>query len=149
MNDGEFVEAFETCAIARSDFRHADHVRLAWIYLHEFPLIDAIQRFSASLRRFASHHGVPGLYHETITWAYLLLIHERLERGGRAQDWPSFREANEDLFARKPSILERYYAPATLRSETARRTFVLPDAALICGDGEHGRHRDHDFSSTS
>jgi hypothetical protein len=128
MNDRDFVEAFEACAIEKNDFHHADHVRLAWIYLRERPLLDAIRHFTTSLQRFAAHHGVPGLYHETITWAYLLLIHERVQREREPRDWPTFRATNGDLFARKPSILERYYDPETLRSDTARRTFVLPDA---------------------
>jgi hypothetical protein len=128
MNDGEFVDAFEACAIANSDFHHADHVRLAWIYLREHPLMEAIERFTTSLQRFAAHHGVPGVYHETITWVYLLLIHERMQRDGAPADWVAFRGANSDLFDKKPSILERYYSPETLRSNLARRIFVLPDA---------------------
>lgn len=128
MNERDFVAAFEACAIAPEDFHHADHVRLAWIYLGEHPLLEAIERFTTSLQRFARHHGVPGLYHETITWAYLLLIHERMQRDGAPKDWESFRAANPDLFARKPSILDRYYAPGTLSSDLARRVFVLPDA---------------------
>jgi hypothetical protein len=130
MNDRDFVTAFEACAIAGGDFHHDDHVRLAWIYLREHPLLEAIERFTTSLQRFAAHHGVPNLYHETITWAYLLLIHERTQREGAAETWESFRAANGDLFDRKPSILERYYSPGTLRSEIARRIFVLPDAGI-------------------
>ena len=126
MNDRDFVDAFEACAIASTDFRHADHVRLAWIYLREHPLIEAIERFTTSLQRFAAHHGVPGRYHETITWAYLLLIHERMQRDGGPREWESFRAANGDLFDGKPSILERYYSPETLESDIARRIFVLP-----------------------
>jgi hypothetical protein len=131
MNDREFVDAFEACAIEKTAFHHADHVRLAWIYLRERPLLDAIRHFTTSLQRFTAHHGVPGLYHETITWAYLLLIHERMQRGG-PRDWQTFRVANGDLFTRNPSILERYYASETLQSDTARRTFVLPDARARC-----------------
>jgi hypothetical protein len=134
MNDREFVDAFEACAIPSSDFHHADHVRLAWIYLRECPLLEAIERFTTSLQRFATHHGVPGLYHETITWAYLLIIHERMQRDDSPKDWESFRTANRDLFNWKPSVLDRYYAPGTLKSDLARRTFVLPDA------GTGGRH---------
>jgi hypothetical protein len=130
MNDRDFVAAFEACAIAGTDFHHADHVRLAWIYLREHPLIEAIERFTTSLQRFAAHHGVPGLYHETITWAYLLLIHERMQRDGAPANWESFRETNGDLFDRKPPILERYYSMETLRSDIARRIFVLPDAGI-------------------
>ena len=79
-------------------------------------------------REMAARHGVPGLYHETITWAYLLLVHERMQRDGALCEWESFCEANRDLFAWKPSILERYYRPETLNSELARSVFILPDA---------------------
>lgn len=125
MNDTEFVEAFEKCEIANDAFHHHDHVRLAWIYLRQMPLIDALVRFTQSLKRFANHHGHPGLYHETITWAYLLLIHERMERNP-ADDFPSFEAANADLFSWKPSILNRYYDQETLDSPLAKRTFLMP-----------------------
>lgn len=128
MNDRDFVLAFERCAIAASDFHHADHIRLAWIYLREQTLIEAIERFTTSLRRFAVYHGVPGAYHETITWAYLVLVHERMHRAGVAHEWEAFRAANPDLFGWKPSVLERYYAPGTLKSDIARKVFVLPDS---------------------
>lgn len=125
MNDREFVEAFESCTLATTAFHHADHIRLAWIYLREHPLLPAIDRFTTSLQRFATHNGVPGLYHATITWAYLLLIHERMNGEASFED---FRAANEELFTWKPSVLSRYYLPATLASERARRGFVMPDA---------------------
>ena len=126
MNDREFVDTFESCALPSEAFRHADHVRLAWLYLRQLPLLAAIERFTTGLKRFAEHHGVPMLYHETITWAYLLVIHERMQRGVSA-DWDSFRTANPDLFAWKPSLLDRYYRPETLLSDLARRAFVMPD----------------------
>jgi hypothetical protein len=136
MNDRDFVAAFEACAIASSDFHHGDHVRLAWIYLREHSLIQAIECFTTALQRFAAHHGVAGLYHETITWAYVVLIHERMQREGAPADWESFRAANRDLFDRKPSILDRYYAPGTLMTNFARRTFVLPDAGVDFAGGQ-------------
>lgn len=131
MNDREFVAAVENCAISCREFRHADHVRLAWIYLRNHSLIDAIERFTQSLRGFAAHCGCAEKYHETITWAYLLLIHERMQRDNVPSRWESFCEANADLLEWKPSILERYYAPHTLRSDFARRIFVLPDKGAL------------------
>ncbi len=137
MNDREFLVAAEECTIPCSEFRHADHVRLAWIYLHEHALLDAIGRFTVALRRFAIHCGAAGKYHETITWAYLLIIHERMQHDECGNDWERFRAANPDLFAWNPSILERYYAPQTLGSDLARRIFVLPDRGVPrAGAGE-------------
>jgi hypothetical protein len=125
MTDQAFAEAFERCEIPNENFHHRDHLRLAWIYLREMPVIDALTRFTTSLKRFAAQNGKPGLYHETITWAYLLLIHERMERKPAA-DFETFEATNPDLFAWKPSILNRYYDRQTLDSDLARRTFLMP-----------------------
>ena len=134
-SDAEFIAAFESCSLPNTEFHHADHVRLAWLYLRELPLMEALEKFRGGLRRFAAHNGHPGLYHETITWAYLLLIHqrmqqERMQRGEAAADFASFRRLHPDLFTRKPSLLETYYRPETLGSELARRVFVLPDRGI-------------------
>lgn len=123
----ELVEAFENGAIDAGSFHHRDHVRVAWSYLQEFEFADAAARFVAALKRFAVANGVPNLYHATITWAYLVAIHDRMHREGGSGDWDSFAAANADLFAWKPSFLDTLYRPETLKSEHARKVFVLPD----------------------
>ena len=130
MNDSEFVRAFEACTLPNSDFHHADHVRVAWLYLRDKPLLAALDSFCTGLKRFAAAHGKPGLYHETITWAYLLLIHERRECMPSSHAWDEFAAANVDLLQWRPSILRRYYREETLQSDFARRVFVLPDGGL-------------------
>jgi hypothetical protein len=42
------------------------------------------------------------------------------------ESFEAFAARNPDLFAWKPSILDRYYDPETLRSDRARRVFVMP-----------------------
>jgi len=125
--DRRLIEAFESSSLPDGGFRHRDHVRVAWIYLRALPPAAALDRFAAGLRRFAASKGKPGLYHETITWAYLLLIRERMERGGRQETFDRFAARNPDLLAWKPSILDAYYRKETLASDLARRVFVLPD----------------------
>ncbi len=127
QDDQELLEAFESGTLAETGFRHRDHVRLAWLYLSRLPPAAALEKFSDALRRFAARLGKSGLYHETITWAYLLLIRERMERGGPGLVWDEFAAANPDLLTWKPSILDAYYLEETLRSDLARRVFVLPD----------------------
>lgn len=123
-SDAELIAAFESGDLPASEFHHADHIRVGWIYLRDHPLLAALPRFVAALKNFAAAKGAHGLYHETITCAYLLLIHERMNAG---ETFADFRAVNDDLFTWKPSILERYYRPETLASEEARRTFVHPD----------------------
>jgi hypothetical protein len=127
--DRTFLAAFESGALPAESFHHRDHVRVAWLYLNEHPPAAALARFAEALRRFAAAHGASGLYHETITWAYLLLIHERMARTESREHatFEDFAAAHPDLFTWKPSILARYYREETLGSELARRVFVWPD----------------------
>jgi hypothetical protein len=127
MSDDEFVARFEDCTIANESFHHADHVRIAYLYLCRYPAMEALQRFSTSLIRFATAHGKPQLYHETITWAFLFLIRERMARMGYPQSWDEFAAGNADLLNWKENVLKKYYRAETLSSEFARKTFLFPD----------------------
>ena len=127
LADAALLRGFEDGTLPASAFHHRDHVRVAWLYLQTEPPLQALDRFAEGLKRFAAAHGQARLYHETITWAYLLLIRERMERAGAGATWEEFAAHNPDLLSWKPSILDRYYQPETLGSELARRVFVMPD----------------------
>ena len=122
MTDRDFIAAFETCTLPSDAFSHRQHVRLAWLYLREAPLLAALPRFIDSLKRYAASLGASGKYHETITYAFMFLIHERMSRAD-AETFDDFADANADLFG---PILERYYRRETLASDLARATFVMP-----------------------
>jgi hypothetical protein len=127
MNDRDFLAAFEAGTLPEDRFHHPDHVRAAWLLLREEAPAAALARFSEALKRFAAAKGKTRLYHETITWAYVLLINERVQRSGRRLDWDAFALANPDLLTWRPSVLDRYYTSETLGSELSRQVFVLPD----------------------
>ena len=125
--DDDLVLTFEAGREPAGGFHHREHVRVAWYYLQRYALPEALVRFSTALRNFAAAQGKPGLYHETITTAYLLLINERLDGDVRQLAWTAFADSNPDLLIWKPSVLHRYYHDETLTSDRARRTFLLPD----------------------
>jgi hypothetical protein len=125
MTDEELVQGFESGDLPTDLFTHAEHVRVAWWYLKQEPLLFALARFRATLQRFAAGKGKPARYHETITIAYMLLIAERLA-GSRALAWTEFAARNPDLLLWQPSILTQYYADDVLASAQARERFVLP-----------------------
>ena len=134
MTNQELIERFESDTLP-GEFHHVDHVRLAFAYLSECPVVQALDRFVNALKRFAMARGKPERYHETITFAYFFLIHERMVRTPDLQ-WEEFARQNADLLGWKPGVLVRYYYDATLRSDLARKVFVFPD---LCGwrDGGH------------
>lgn len=130
MTDDEFVASFETCSLTAASFHHRDHVKMAFLYLGRYPALEALHRFSTSLARFAAANGKPGLYNETITWAFLLLIRERMVRAGSQQSWTEFAANNSDLLRWEDNVLKKYYRDETLSSELARSIFLFPDRTI-------------------
>jgi hypothetical protein len=130
MASEEIVEQFEQGLAPGGSFGHVDHIRVAFAYLSRYSALEALQKFSAALQRFAAAQGKPGLYHETITWAYVFLIRERMLRSGRPLTWEEFAETNPDMLTwerETGGVLALYYLPQTLKSDAARAAFLMPD----------------------
>ncbi len=118
---------FESCKIDPGDFNHRTHVLLAWLYLEDRPLVSAIEAITGGLKRLTKAVGAEDKYHETVTWAFVLLIHDRRCKLGAGHCWREFEEANMDVLSSKPSPLGRYYRPETLSSDLAKQVFLMPD----------------------
>lgn len=132
MNDShqdELLQQFEDCSLPLARFRHSVHIQIAFLYLRKYPVLDVLARFPEALKRYAAAHGKTGLYHETITWAYILLIHERMMRAAHALTWDEFAATNQDLLTWSGTILKQYYRTETLSSDLARKIFLFPDKA--------------------
>ena len=120
LDDTALLAAFETGTLG--EFRHREHVRVAFAMLaRDGDLAAAALAFRRGLRRLA---GGSGKYHETLTWAYLVVIAERMHGRG-------YRSSHE-LLADHPDLLDRlllaryYDLDAIIASPLARAVFVLP-----------------------
>ena len=129
QHHSNLLGAFLDATLPADQFHHEQHVQVAWLFVREHGMPAALGEFTAAIKRFAAAKGAHGLYHETITWAFLLLIAERQAKCGVAT-WDDFAAANPDLLVWKPSILNRYYSKELLGSDLARRTFLMPDLPL-------------------
>lgn len=132
---GGQATAFANGTLPVEAMTHRLHVRLTWQYLRRWSLLTALERMTADTRRFTEVHGATGKYHETITWAWVLVVHERMQNDvARGHDtdtgWAAFARRHPDLLTPDPSILTRYYTAATLDSAVARARFVLPDRGI-------------------
>ena len=126
-HDDDFIQRFEAGDIQAGTFDHRAHVRLAWSYLSQYGVLEAMARFVAALRDFVRRVGAEGKYHETITVAFLLLIAERIEVG---ESWSAFEARNADLIERGAELLGQHYSADALSATDARQRFVLPDRRL-------------------
>lgn len=126
MDERELFDRFVDTSLPAEQFHHRQHVHVAWLFVRKHGMPGALAEFSSAIKRFAIAKGANGLYHETITWAFLLLISDRQARRP-SESWEAFAQGNADLLTWKPSILEKYYSKELLASELAKKSFLMPD----------------------
>jgi hypothetical protein len=120
LNDEEFLAAFHSCQLKTTEFRNADHFRLAWLHLHREPPDKALANVVSGIQTFAAHHGASKKYHETITiaWVRLLATH-------REPTFDEFLAANSDRL--NLDLLHRFWTPELLASDEAKARWIDPD----------------------
>jgi hypothetical protein len=128
MTDAEFITAFEACTLAADQFKHRGHLRITWIYLHKYPLERAISSVTQGIKRYATHLGAAHIYHETMTIAWVHVLHAA---GGASStlDFDEFIAATPQVFDK--NLLSKHYSSAVLNSEKARQEWVAPDLKPI------------------
>src|SRR4051812_24726166 len=108
MTDAEIltlVDRLERCLLGKEEFHHRDHLTVTVVYLYGSDLESAIDHMRSSLKRFAAHHAVPRLYHETLTRFWLLHVEQQLDRRDCLSE--SVRKVREQLND-KNLVLEYY-----------------------------------------
>jgi hypothetical protein len=73
MSNEDLIRRFENNTVPQDSFHHADHVRLAFAYLSNYPVLHGLEKFASALKRFAAARGKTQLYNEWPGRARLLL----------------------------------------------------------------------------
>lgn len=126
MNDADIltlVDRLERCLLGKEEFHHRDHLTVAVVYLYAADLETAMDRMRSSLKRFAAHHGVTGLYHETLTRFWMKQVEQRLDRRDCLSE--SARKVREQL--NDKNLMFEYYSRERIESKEARETWLQPD----------------------
>lgn len=133
LTDAELLARFEDCTLPAEQWHHAEHIRIAYLYLrqHDFP--EALNRMRAGLKALNTAQNVPESldrgYHETLTRGWLQLVHVMLAEYGSAESSLAFLEAHPELSQRK--ALRLFYSRDRLMSWEAKREFLAPDLAPL------------------
>ncbi len=124
LSDEQFIAAMEQLRVAKSDFHHRDHIRLAWAYLRKDNPPVAGENLANCIRRYAAHNGAPQKYHHTITLAWVRIAAAAMRLTPALESFEPFAAAHPFLFdVRLPWT---FYSAAQLDAEAARAGWVEP-----------------------
>jgi hypothetical protein len=124
LTDEDLVNRIEDCTL-ESEFHHADHIRLAWIYLRMLPETEAADRMASTLKRYSAHKGKPDRYHHTRTFAWMQLVGSARRATPENCTFEEFIAAHPHLVDQK--TLLSHYSQECLDHPAARTEWIEPD----------------------
>ena len=129
MSDEEFLIQFETAEWPLSEWRHKQHIKIAYLYLRRYPFDEAMTRLRERIKAYNKAHDIPDTptrgYHETMTGAWMRLVYLTLCEYGPAATADEFWERSPQLSEKK--TLRLFYSRDVFMSPRAKVEFVEPD----------------------
>jgi hypothetical protein len=129
------VRGFGDRTLPASEWTHLAHLAVGTWHVRQFGAEEALSRLRFGILRLNEAHGTPNSdsrgYHETITRAYVGLIHHFLE------SYPAETSAAECVHALLASPLAQrealytHYSKERLLSVVARRGWLAPDRSPL------------------
>lgn len=106
-----------------ADFGHLDHLGVAYEAIASFEFFEALWLVAKGLRELAQRAQVPDKFNATVTFAFMSLMAERMQRGSY-ESFGDFLSRNSDLTM--PSVLAPWYSTAHLKTPLARTVPLMP-----------------------
>ena len=132
-DDESFLQQFEAGKWPNEHWHHEQHIKIAYLYLRRYPFAEAAIRIREKIQAHNRANNVPEApergYHETMTQAWLRLVHFTLCEYGPAETSDAFYQQSPQLSQKK--ILRLFYSRDVFMSPRAKTEFLEPDLAPL------------------
>jgi hypothetical protein len=129
VDDETFLQQFESATWPKAEWHHRQHVKVAYLYLRRYPLEMASVKIREGIKAYNAVHKVvespSSGYHETMTQAWLRLVHFILCEYGPAETADAFFEQHPELSQTK--TLRLFYSRERFMTPEAKAGFLEPD----------------------
>jgi hypothetical protein len=133
MNDEEHLQRFEDHTLPIERWNHRAHLKVAYLYLQRYSFAETLSHLQTGIRAYNTAKGIvdspTGGYHETMTQAWLHLVHTTLCQFGPADSADAFFDAQSQLNGKRALLL--FYSRDRIMSAEAKASFVEPDLAPL------------------
>jgi hypothetical protein len=127
------VETFDACTIPLAEWNHRAHLTVAYLLLRSHPLDEATRRMRTGVQKYNAYNNIPqtptGGYHETLTVAWMHVLHATMSAYGHADTAGAFFDQHPHLLSKV--MLRLYYTRPRIMSPEARYGWVEPDLAPL------------------
>ncbi len=129
-DDDRYLEEFRAYRIDAGQFHHREHLRVAYTLLANNSLEDAFSQLKGAILGLLNHLGAgTAKYHETMTYAWLLVVHHLMHTGARCASFEDFIRAHPMLLDQR--LVNAHYSESLMKSRQAKTRVLEPDLQEI------------------
>ena len=125
MGDPELMTILSGITGPTGQFRHSQHINLAFEAVRRYGMPAAIGVICAWIRQIAAYERAPQKYNHTVSQAWVELVAHHVVANPGCADFEAFASQNPALLDKR--LLSRHYRSSTLAATPARRGWVEPD----------------------
>jgi hypothetical protein len=125
VHDPELAAILPGITGADGQFRHRQHVNLAFYAVRRYGMPDAVGAICGWIRQIAAYERAPQKYHHTVSRAWVELVAHHVTADPDCAEFDVFANRNSALLNKR--LLSRHYRSSTLAAGPARRGWVEPD----------------------
>jgi hypothetical protein len=107
------------------EFRHRQHINLAFVAVRRYGMPEAITRICDWIQHIAAYARAPQKYHYTVSRAWVEIVAHHVAADPDCGDFGPFVARHPLLLDKR--LLSRHYRSPTLAAAAARHGWVEPD----------------------
>jgi hypothetical protein len=123
--DPELAAILAAISGPTGEFRHRQHVNLAFLAVRRYGMPEATGKVCAWIRQIAGYERVPQKFHHTVSRAWVELVAHHVADDPGCADFDVFAGRNPALLDKR--LLSWHYRSSTLAAKPARGGWVDPD----------------------
>jgi hypothetical protein len=125
---------------ADGQFRHRQHINLAFLAIQRYGMPEAIAKICSWIRHISAYEQAPQKYHHTVSRAWVEIVAQHVAADPQSTGFDIFAGRHPTLLDKR--LLNRHYRSATLAAEPARRGWVEPDLLPFPWPAQDGTARE-------
>ena len=123
LTDLDFVKQFSETSLPASLFTHEAHIRLAWIHIKKYGLLEAERNVSMQLKNYVKSLGAEDKYHETLTIAGIKAVNHFLMQS-ETKSFSAFIKENGILLSDFKQLIQSHYSTNIFNSKPAKLKYL-------------------------
>ncbi len=126
LSDSEFENQFLNGELPPSDFTHEAHLRLAWINIKKYGVLQAQINIQSGLLKFVEFVGAKDKYNKTLTVAAIKAVYHFMLKS-KSENFKDFIAEFPRLKYNFKDVIACHYGFDIYNSDKAKIEYIAPD----------------------